>query len=311
MVPRSIRNVLERVEALPAAGSGALVVGRTRASRGGAPEPDGILFIEQRRICWTTAAGMGRRFRDILRIHSRVPLVNDEIVELCARCRTEHLPVCETLVREGFLAPGELRAALEQHTAESLLAIAAAHGAGGDWPATWIGRGTRGFDPTYSFSATEILAAVGATLASPMVVPSADSFEQIGATGASAIAFTREGAAELPTIVGATEGGVLRIEDLTELTEWASAALGATAGWSAAVTQAYVRSASAGGAVAWRAGETTFVAVCPGGDTIVRLVALVDALQLPMVLSTNLAVLRRVRLARVASGERRESRQGI
>src|SRR5262249_28478473 len=239
------------------------------------------------------------------------PLVKTDLPGLCARGRNEQPRAGETLVREGFPAPAELRAALEQHTAESLLAIAAAHGAGGDWPATWIGRGTRGFDPTYSFTATEILAAVGATLASPMVVPGAESLEQIAATGASAIAFTREGAAELPTIVAGTEGGVLRIEDLTELTEWASAALGATAGWSAAVTQAYVRSAAAGGAVAWRAGETTFVAVCPGGDTIVRLVALVDALQLPMVLSTNLAVLRRVRLAHVASGDRRESRQGI
>lgn len=317
MVPRSIRNVLERVEALPAAGSGALVVGRTRAGRSGAngkpaaPEPDGILFIEERRICWTTAAGMGPRFRDILRIHSRVPLVHGEIAELCARCRIEHLPVCETLVREGFLAPTELRAALEQHTAESLLAIAAAHGATGDWPATWIGRGTRGFDPTYSFTATEILAAVGAALASPMAVPSADALEQIAGSGASAIAFTREGASELPTIVGATEGGDLRIEDLTELTEWAAAALGATAGWSSAVTQAYVRSAAAGGAVAWRAGETTFAAVCPSIESVSRLVRLVDGLRLPMVLSTNLAVLRRARLARVASGERRESRQGI
>src|SRR5262249_59862495 len=125
---------------------------------------------------------------------------------------------------------------LEQHTAESLLAIAAIHGAAAEWPATWIGRGTRGFDPTYSFTATEILGAVGAALASPMAVPSAESLEQIAGTGASAIAFTHQGAGELPTVVGATEGGVLRVEDLTELTEWASAALGATAGWSSAGT---------------------------------------------------------------------------
>jgi len=318
MVPSSIRNVLERVELLPAAGSGALVVGRSRPRRGGgksgdaaAPEPDGILFIEERRICWTTAVGMGRRFRDILRIHSRVPLVNDQFAELCARCRTEQLTVCEALVREGFLTPVELRAALEQHTAESLLAIAAKNAAAAEWPATWIGRGTRGFDPTYSFSATEVLAAVGATLASPIAVPSADSLEQIAGTGASAIAFTREGAAELPTIVGATEGGVLRFEDLTELTEWASAALCSTAACSSAATRSFLRSAMAGCVAAWRAADTTFVAVCPGSESIARLVALVDRLRLPMVFSTNLAALRRVRLARVASGERRESLRGV
>src|SRR5688572_27436364 len=101
-----------------------------------------MILVENNRLCWAVAAGMRRRLHDILRSHSNLPIGDAELEALYARCRNDHQPLGETLVAEGLVSPEHLRAALKQHTVESLLAIDhVGHGERGGaatWPLTWI-----------------------------------------------------------------------------------------------------------------------------------------------------------------------------
>jgi len=292
----------QRVEALPPAASGAFVVG----DRG---RPSGIIFIEGQRISWIAAAGMGRRLRDILRIHCTGQLPDIAIAELCTRCRAEHLPLADTLAREGYLSPIQLRAAMKQHTAESVLALDAAYAAEAtDWPLTWVGREPRGHDPAFAFAAAEVLAAVGAArIEAATSARVDDQLARLESGDCSAVAFALLPGGQ-PMLIGATSDGGVRVAELGELSDWALAALGASEGFSPRVTHTYARSATSGGAVAWRYEGCAVVAVCTTGAAIARLVAGLEGLRLPMVLSTSLAVLQRIRRGAVALRERRRER---
>jgi hypothetical protein len=287
-VAARIADVLGRVEALPRASTGALLVG-DRA------HPHGLIVIERDRVCWIGATGMGRRLRDILRSHSSIPLREGEIEALYARCRATDTPLGEALVMEGYVAPEQMRAAMKQHTAESLLALDAAHGSTAGWPLTWIGRGDRGYNPRFTFTATEILAAVGANLVDPTLVELAeDELASAAKSGCAALALTSADDGT-PQVIGESASADLLVSESLELAEWANDALGASEGFSPLAAHACARQATTGGTAAWRYEGCFFAAVCPSTESLVRLVACVDNQGLPMVVSTTSAVSRRIR----------------
>lgn len=276
------------VEALPPPATGALLVGHR-------DHPSGILFVERGRVLWVAVGGMSRRLRDILKASSRIPLADADMDALYHRCRSLETPLGEALLSEGYVDPDRMRAAMKLHTAESLLALDVAQRHSAEWPLTWIGRQDRGYFPHWSFSATEMLAAVGATLVDPVVAEVAsEHLADASRHAGTALSYVDTAGGE-QVLIGEASGGLLLAESL-DLVEWAEAALaGSSGGFSPLVAHSCARRAPQGGTVAWRYEGCGFTALCPSSESLNSLVHFVDNQGLPMVLSTSSPALRRIR----------------
>ena len=200
------------VEALPQTAGGAFVVGPRET-------PSGMILVERNRICWTAASGMRQRLRDLLRTHCSTPIGEDALEATHAQCRVDGRPLGETLVNEGLVTAAQMRAAMKQHTAESLLALDAAYSDddSGEWPFTWVDRSGRGYNPRYRFTGAEVLAAVGArSIASGIAEVVADHLQTLDDTGGSAVAFFVDADGH-QLFIGAQTTLWLSVEDLVDL----------------------------------------------------------------------------------------------
>lgn len=104
--------LLENVEALPRAATGALVV-----SRGGAER--GLVLVEQNRVCWVAVPGLEQRLRELLGQHAdrRTALRQHSIESLTALVADDEptitwIPRAQPLHAEAPFAPAELLAAV-------------------------------------------------------------------------------------------------------------------------------------------------------------------------------------------------------
>jgi hypothetical protein len=283
---RRFAEVMERVEAAPPLSSGALLVGRRE-------KPAGMILVERNRVCWAAAAGMRARMRDILRSHLRRPLSDGELEALYQTCREADRPLGEVLVARDLVAPEHMRAAMKQHTVESLLSLDRVWGGRSEgWPLTWVDRSERTYNPSYTFTAAEVLGALGARLVDPLTAELITlHLEELQVAGCAVAAF----AGERPDLViGAQTGLRLAVHDLADLASWASAALDASPGFSPAMAHAWAQSAD-GGAVAWRFERQVCAAICLDRASLARLVIALDNRSLALVLATRLSVLDRVR----------------
>lgn len=246
-------TALRAVEALPCAASGALVVGDVE-------HPAGMIFVERNRVCWAVAGGMRRRLHDLLAGH---------------READEHQ-----------------RAALKQHTVESLLQLEQLFG-DEPWPLSWQARAA-GLNPHFTFSAAELAVAAGVALVDETTAELVeDHLHGLIGTGCSLCSFLVEddGHACFLAVGGSLP---LPLDDLCDLADWAGAALEASPGFSSAMTHAAAASAD-GGTVAWIYEGQRCAAICPNGQALRRLVTTLDNGSLAMVLATRHSVLKRVR----------------
>jgi hypothetical protein len=200
------------------------------------------------------------------------------------------------LVERELVAPGKMRAAMKQHTIESLLALDAAYAERGSatWRMRWVDRAERTYNPRYTFTAAEVLGAVGASLldgtAAELIT---DHLETIAVSGCAIAAFAGE-VRDAALVVGAQTSLRLSVHDLVDLSRWATAALAASPGFSPQVAHACAHSAD-GGTVAWQFEQQVCAAVCASRQALERLVSTLDNRSLAMVLATKLSVLERVR----------------
>jgi hypothetical protein len=290
------------VESLPPSARGAFLVGPHE-------EPLGTILIEANRLCWGAASGMSGRLRDILRSHCHGSVRDGELDAIYDRCRRESQPLEHALVVSGLFTPDHMRAALKQHTIESLLALDAAvisvcGGQARQWPMQWIDHVGRGYNPRYTFGAVEVMAGVGTQrLAETDAVHMTEHLEGLTEQDSALVAFSFQPDGT-PLYVAAQTQVPLNLQDLIDLTTWADAALGASPGFSPAVARACVQSAN-GGTVAWRYRGQRCAAVCVEHESLSRLSASLLERSLPIVLATRASVLDRVRgrIRRIRQGE--------
>lgn len=142
---RGVAELCEEVDAMPEDAAGELVL----ADETGRPR--GIVFVEHRRVCWAAARGLARRLSDLLA--SRANL-GPSTLEACYRtCERERVPLGEYLVDHGILEAAALRAALLQHTTESLRAVTS------DRAFATLRPRVRGYEARFTFATAEVLAA--------------------------------------------------------------------------------------------------------------------------------------------------------
>jgi hypothetical protein len=281
-------SAMRVVETLPPPARGALLVGSQE-------DPIGTILIDANRVCWGAAPGMSGRLRDILRSHCSQP---DELDAIYSRCKRESVPLVEALGLAGLVSPEQMRAALKQHTIESLLAVDAvvasqSHGAL-EWPMHWIGHSGLGYEPRHTFGPVELVAAAGAQrLDEEEAERMTDHLENLAEPGSALVAFSFRPDGT-PLFVGASTQLPIDLADLIDLTSWADAALGASPGFSPAVAHACLRAAD-GGVVAWKYEGQCCAAICLEGASLLRLTTNLRNQSLAMVLATRIAALDRVR----------------
>lgn len=283
----ALQAAMRRVETLPPLAAGTLLVGDPA-------QPDGLIFVERRRVCWIAGSGLHRRLTEILRSHSDLPLGEQDLEEVYTRCRREQRPLGETLVLEGLISADRLRSAMKEHTVESIIALGVARSARGEreWPLTWVERQHQGYSARYTFTGGELVAAVGARVLEPTSAELiSDHLEGLTKVGCSTIGFFAD--AE-PFLTAVHSSLWLSIDDLLELARWATAALDASPGFSPVVANACAQSAD-GGAVAWIYEGLHCAALAISGATLRRLLNKLENEMLPLVLATKLPVLERVR----------------
>lgn len=144
----SVRDSLDlftEIDALPADESGELSFANASGER------HGMVFVENRRVCWAAARGLSRRLSDLLAARAAL---DGNAMENCYRtCTREGVPLGEFLVERGILTAECLRASLFQHTVESLRSLLAT-GA----PVRFRPR-AGGYSARFTFSTAELLVA--------------------------------------------------------------------------------------------------------------------------------------------------------
>jgi hypothetical protein len=285
-------SAMRVVESLPASARGALMV-ETR------DEAIGTILVEANRVCWGAAPGMSGRFRDILLSHCCKSVRQEELEAVYDRCRRDSQPLSETLVVSGLVSPDQMRAAIKQHTIESLLTVDATvtslcGSQARHWPMRWIDHAGPGYNPRYTFGAVELLEAAGVQrldqIEAELMI---EHLEGLADRRSALVAFSFQPDGT-PIFIGASTQLPLDIEDLVDLTTWADAALGASPGFSPEVAYRCARSAD-GGAVAWRYQGQCCSAICVDSASLQRLTASLRNQSLAMVLATRTAGLDRVR----------------
>jgi hypothetical protein len=180
-----------------------------------------------------------------------------------------------------------LRAALKQHTVETLIAQCD----GSHQPATWLPHRHRGYHARFTFPPIELLAAAGAELY-PCEAEGAERCLEVVLPVARTGASFAIGDDDAPVAVGIGGQTGLSVRELLELGDWCAAALAAAChGFSPAVMARAVEGMTGSAVLGWRsARRLVHVAVIDDPGALANAVAVLAQRGLPAVLSCRVPV---------------------
>ncbi|HET7500196.1 MAG TPA: hypothetical protein VFK02_04310 [Kofleriaceae bacterium] len=275
-------ELLAAVDDRPPSESGAFVV-----DGDGGGTVLGSVFVETSRVCWAAATGRGARLRHLLRQHAARALDDAALDDAFAACRDRCLPLSTVLEERDLVSGPGLRAALKQHTVESLIAQCD----GSDRAVTWVPHRQRGYRARFTFPPIELLADAGAELY-PSEAAGAGRGLGVALSAARTAASFAIGDDDEAVAVRVAGSAVVAVRDLLELGNWAAAALAACNGFSPLVMARAIASASGPAALGWRsARRLVHVAVVESPDALPLLVATLARHGYPTVVSSRLTAL--------------------
>lgn len=240
-------QLLQHVEALPSGATGALSFGE-----------QGVILIENKRICWAVASDMKQRLTDILCQQTTPPLPRSAVEELVRRCKQDGKPVGEALVESGFVSEVELRAALERHTCEAIVRLAQSNVT----PTRFLRHTRHGYDPRFVFSTAELLASLSGTRRTQLGIHARAHLASVLVPDAGGFAYLLDPRSRRPVIIAVDRGCDLAVSAALEIASWASGVFDlasfvddethiVTATWCARIQL-----------LAWRQGDVCYAAVC-------------------------------------------------
>jgi len=241
-------QLLQQVEALPNGATGALAFGE-----------DGLILVENRRVCWAVARDMEQRLTDILCEQKEPNLARGAMEELFRRCKQEGRLLGEALVTSGVVSEGELRTALERHTCEAIIRLAQSHAIK---PTRFARHSRHGYDPRFVFTTAELLASLSGRRRMALATRAHVELAELLTPDASGFCFLRDPRSNKPMIIAVVKGCELAVGSALEIAAWATNTFD-IAGFVDSGT--YIASGtfcSRMGLVAWREGELGYVAVC-------------------------------------------------
>lgn len=132
--------LLEMIDDVHAGESGSIVFGGS--SRG-------IVLVQSGRVCWASSPSVATRLSHRLRSDSAAG--DRKLAAIFSECRDSGKPFGQTLVARGLVTFEALRAALLQHTAETLLQLAS------DPAPRWVPARIDRYDRSFTFTSAELL----------------------------------------------------------------------------------------------------------------------------------------------------------
>jgi hypothetical protein len=244
----STLQLLQEVEALPSGATGALAFGE-----------QGLILIENKRVCWAIARDMERRLTDILCEQREPRLPRAPMEELFRRCKQERRPFGEALVASSLVSEAELRAALERHTCEALLRLAQSCSAK---PTSFARHLKQSYDPRFVFTTAELLASLAGRRRTALATRARSQLAAVLAADTSGFAFLRDPRSERPMLIAVSRGCTLTVSAALEISGWATSLLD-VAGFvdpeTYLVTGTWCERMAL---VAWREEEIRYVALC-------------------------------------------------
>jgi hypothetical protein len=241
-------ELLREVEALPSGATGALTFGE-----------DGLILIENKRVCWAVARDMEQRLTDILCEQREPSLPRTTMEALYRRCKEEGRRFGETLVSSGVVSELDLRAALERHTCEAIIRLAQRHVVK---PTRFARHAKHGYDPRFVFTTTELLASLAGRRRSELASAARAQLAELLVPDATGFAFLRDARSSKPMIIAVGRGCELDVATALDFAGWATNLFDVASFVDPAVSIASGTFSERMALVSWREGEIGFVAVC-------------------------------------------------
>jgi hypothetical protein len=244
---RSIRALLEYIEALPPDATGALEF------------VQGRVMLEKGRFCWALSGQPRRRLTDILRHQTSPPLAYEVLEAVVAEARTNSVPIGEAFVQSGHITAEQLGASLRQHIAESICSLAV-----NATPSGWTDASPKGYSPRFTFSAVQVLASVGALRAPETARHARAQLRRMLAPEAHGASFIRDVGAAGPLILAEVRCERFTTRQVEALCEWSMGLLDASSAVTGGISFATATWHTGAAIAAWQEAEITHVAVCEG-----------------------------------------------
>lgn len=241
-------QLLQHVEALPHGATGALAFGE-----------DGVILVENKRVCWAVANDMKQRLTDILCQQQEPPLPRGELEELVRRCKQQGTPVGEALVASGIVSESALRSALERHTCEAIVRLAQGNLSA---PPRFARHTKHGYDPRFVFTTAELLASLSGKRRNQLAEQARAHLSCTLVPDASGFAFLREVRSQQPVIIAVGKCCELAASATLDIASWAMSTFDVagfvdpgtylvSATWCSRVTL-----------LAWRDADISYAAIC-------------------------------------------------
>jgi hypothetical protein len=244
----AVIELLQSVEQLPQGSTGALTFGE-----------DGVILVQNKRICWALSSDMRERLTDILCQQRKPPLSRETVEELFRRCKVNGTPIGEALVSGGHLSQEELRCALMRHNGEAIGRIARVRRA----PTKFLPHVKMSYDARFVFSSVELFAVISASGATTLVGAATQHLASTLVPGSTGFAFVRDHERGLPVLLATDPGCELAISEALEIGDWSNRVFDVTTFFdqsTSVVSAAWCKSTSV---VSWCAeGSIRCAAVC-------------------------------------------------
>ncbi len=255
-------SLLDHIEDLPAGTTGALAFG-----------DEGLVLIENKRICWAIATHMRRRLTDILCQQRSPPLPREMMEDVFRRCKKQSVPFGELLVSSGLVTEVGLRAALERHNGEAVARISCFHVK----PTHYTSHSKSGYDPRFVFTPTELMASIAMRKDDQRKVVARTHLGEVMVPDATGFAFVREPWSPRPLLVAVQRDSPVRLSEVHAIAKWATSLFDVTTVFDPQTAIASATWCGSTALVSWREGEISYAAVCstrPASTLLMKKLAL-------------------------------------
>ncbi len=254
----SVARLLAFVDDMPTGATGALHFGE-----------QGLILLQDRKICWAVARSMRMRLTDILRGQSTPPVPREAVEELYRKCKQSGTPIGEALVASGLATEAGLRAALFKHNGEAVIALARS----GALPDTFVAHSKTGYDPKFAFTTCELLAMLGSADDPARAAAAQHELASTLVEECTGAAFARSSAAAGALVIAVDRRCDVAAADLVELCNWVSGLFDVARTSDPDIFAARVAWGDNAGLVTWRYKEVGYLALCSSRAAAARLLS--------------------------------------
>ncbi len=254
----SVLRVLGFIDELPAGATGALRFGE-----------QGVILLENRKICWAMARATKLRLTDILRNQSTRPLSREAIEDIYRQCKDNGTPIGEALVAGGLVSEAGLRAALSKHNGEAIAQLARF----GATPDGFTVHTRASYDSRFSFSPCEILAMLGALDDPARAIAAQLELSRALVEDSSGAAFVRSSAASGALLIAVDRNCDFPVADLVEVCNWATGLFDVVHTFDPLASAARATWGGHASLVTWRVKDVSYVGLCSSRAAAARMVS--------------------------------------